>query len=164
LGPRLLTKVGPPSFVMLHIHHIIPKHAGGSDEPENLIELTIEQHAEAHRLLFDEFGRWQDYVAWKSLAGKIGKEERLHIIASNIGKVSGKKTGAANGRKSAAKTSATRIKLGLGKESAKYVKPHYGSDNPMKNPEIVAEYKKRITGRKRRYLPDGSWEWHYPNR
>ena len=36
-----------------HKHHIIPKHMGGTDDPSNLIELTIEEHAEAHRKLFE---------------------------------------------------------------------------------------------------------------
>ena len=26
---------------MKHKHHIIPKHAGGTDDPDNLIELSI---------------------------------------------------------------------------------------------------------------------------
>lgn len=32
-----------------HRHHIIPKHAGRTDDNSNLIELTIEEHAEEHR-------------------------------------------------------------------------------------------------------------------
>lgn len=60
-----------------HKHHIIPKHAGGSDDPSNLVELTIEEHAEAHRLLFLEHGRWQDELAWKGLAGLIGHDELI---------------------------------------------------------------------------------------
>ena len=60
---------------MKHKHHIIPKHIGGSDDPENLVELTVEEHAEAHRKLFEEHGRWQDKIAWKMLSGQIGKEE-----------------------------------------------------------------------------------------
>ena len=60
-----------------HKHHIIPKHAGGSDEPENLIELTIAEHAEAHRLLYEEHGRWQDKIAWEMLSGQIGKEQAV---------------------------------------------------------------------------------------
>lgn len=59
----------------IHKHHIIPKHVGGTDDPSNIIELSVEEHAEAHRLLFEQFGRWQDYVAWKALSGFIGKEE-----------------------------------------------------------------------------------------
>jgi hypothetical protein len=47
------------------------------------VELTIEEHAEAHRELYEKHGRWQDKVAWLSLAGKIGHEERLFEIARN---------------------------------------------------------------------------------
>jgi hypothetical protein len=35
---------------MKHKHHIIPKHMGGTDDSDNLVELTIEEHAEAHRI------------------------------------------------------------------------------------------------------------------
>ena len=41
---------------------------GGSDDPSNLIELTPGEHAEAHRLLYEQHGHWQDYVAWQGLA------------------------------------------------------------------------------------------------
>lgn len=65
---------------MKHKHHIIPKHAGGTDDPSNLIELTVEEHAEAHKLLWEEQGRYQDYYAWQGLAGLIGKEDILKGI------------------------------------------------------------------------------------
>jgi HNH endonuclease/NUMOD3 motif len=55
---------------MNHIHHIIPRHAGGSDDPSNLVELTVEEHAEAHRKLFEQHGRWQDRRAWELLSGR----------------------------------------------------------------------------------------------
>jgi hypothetical protein len=54
--------------MFLHKHHIVPKHAGGTDELSNLIELTIPEHAEAHRLLWRQYGRLQDKVAWLGLA------------------------------------------------------------------------------------------------
>ena len=60
-----------------HKHHIIPRHAGGTDNPENIVELTIEEHAEAHRKLYEEHGRWQDMLAWKGLSGQIGKDELI---------------------------------------------------------------------------------------
>lgn len=60
---------------MKHIHHIIPKHMGGTDDPENLVELTIEQHAAAHKKLWEEHGRGEDRLAWMGLAGMIDKEE-----------------------------------------------------------------------------------------
>lgn len=67
---------------MKHKHHIIPKHAGGTDEPSNLIELTTEEHAEAHKKLYEQYGRWQDFYAWQGLSGQIGKEELIRQIQS----------------------------------------------------------------------------------
>ena len=73
---------------MSHKHHIIPKHAGGSDRPENLVELSVEEHAEAHRLLYEQYGRWQDKTAWEGLTGLISKEELVRILQSEGGKAS----------------------------------------------------------------------------
>jgi len=72
----------------LHVHHIVPKYLGGTDEPSNLIKLTIEEHAEAHKLLWEQHGNWQDYLAWQGLSKRIDKEELLRLKShySNIGK------------------------------------------------------------------------------
>ena len=53
---------------------------GGTYALENVVRLTIPEHAEAHHQLFLEHGRWQDFVAWQALTGSIGKDEILHII------------------------------------------------------------------------------------
>ena len=66
----------------MHKHHIVPKHMGGSDESNNLIELTVEEHAEAHRSLWEEHNHWQDYVAWKALTGQIDSDEIRKMIVS----------------------------------------------------------------------------------
>ena len=60
---------------MKHWHHIIPKHVGGSDDPSNLVLLTVEEHAEEHRKLWENHGRWQDKIAWKTLSGQITIQE-----------------------------------------------------------------------------------------
>ena len=74
--------------IYTHIHHIIPRHAGGSNDPSNRIELTVEEHALAHKKLFFIYGRWQDEIAYLALEGQIGKEEatRRAIIATHKGK------------------------------------------------------------------------------
>lgn len=62
---------------ILHKHHIIPRHAGGDDSPSNLVFLTIEEHAEAHRILYEQYNRQEDYLAWRGLSGQIGKDEMI---------------------------------------------------------------------------------------
>ena len=52
---------------------------GGTDHPSNLVRLTIEEHAEAHRKLFEEHGRWQDEIAWKTLSGQISNAEAIKM-------------------------------------------------------------------------------------
>ena len=77
---------------MKHIHHIIPKHMGGTDEESNLVELTIEEHAEAHKRLYEEHGKWEDYLAWQGLAGLMTKEELVKEMLSLAGKKGSKNT------------------------------------------------------------------------
>jgi hypothetical protein len=63
-----------------HKHHIIPRHMGGTNDRSNLIELTVEEHAEAHRLLYKQHGLLQDKLAWLGLQGLISGAEILHTL------------------------------------------------------------------------------------
>lgn len=60
---------------MKHKHHIVPKYLGGDDSPINIIELSPEEHALAHKKLWEEYGNWQDHLAWKGLSGLISGDE-----------------------------------------------------------------------------------------
>lgn len=69
---------------MKHWHHIVPKHAGGTDDPSNLVQLTVDEHAEAHKKLWEQYGRWQDKIAWKTLSGQITiQEAQLEMMKYN---------------------------------------------------------------------------------
>lgn len=59
----------------IHKHHIIPRHMGGSDLPENIAIITVEEHAQAHKKLFEDHGKYEDYIAWKALSGQITMTE-----------------------------------------------------------------------------------------
>lgn len=73
---------------MVHLHHIVPKHMGGTDETTNLVWLTIEEHAEAHKKLFEKHNNVFDMIAWKALSGQITMSE-----ASQLAKKEGQKLG-----------------------------------------------------------------------
>jgi len=68
-----------------HKHHIVPRHMGGTDDPSNLIELTVEEHAEAHRKLYEQFGKEEDRIAYLGLFGQASKPELMRL-ASKLGR------------------------------------------------------------------------------
>lgn len=75
-------------------HHVIPKHEWkqrfgsleGVNSPDNLVTLTLKQHIEAHKWLWEQYQRTADYCAWKMLAKHINKPELIHIFAVLGGK------------------------------------------------------------------------------
>lgn len=81
------------SKIIYHIHHIVPKHMGGTDDPSNLVKLTVKEHAEAHRILYEKYGLWQDKLAWMGLSKMIDKQEIISIAQSNASKDRLKKFG-----------------------------------------------------------------------
>ena len=82
--------------IYTHKHHIIPRHLRGTcplldliiNDKSNLIELTVPEHAEAHKKLYEEYNNEYDRLAWKGLLGIIGKEEIVRLISSENGKKS----------------------------------------------------------------------------
>jgi hypothetical protein len=60
---------------MKNKHHIIPRYMGGSDSPENLVEVTLTQHAMFHYCNWCLWGNKEDEIAWKAISGKISIED-----------------------------------------------------------------------------------------
>jgi hypothetical protein len=118
----------------MHKHHIVPRHSGGSDSPENIALLTVEEHAEAHRQLFLQFGRWEDELAYKGLLGLVTKEEATRIVNSHTARKTF--TGVAKSEEQKRRIS----------ESNRGKHQHHGQANPMhgkrhseKAREIISE-------------------------
>ena len=128
---------------MKHIHHIIPKHMGGTDDPSNLYECSIEEHAELHFALYLEHGNWQDYIAALGLAGIIGHEEvrRQVISEANKGKTpwnKGKK-GVQNGEAVGKANSARVWTPEMRKSMSEKLK---GKNKGRKRPDLAERNKK----------------------
>ena len=49
--------------IYTHKHHIIPRHMGGTDDADNLVVVTVEQHALLHKQLWEDLGNIKDYYA-----------------------------------------------------------------------------------------------------
>lgn len=142
----------------MHKHHIIPKHMGGTDNPENLLELTVEQHAEAHRILYEKYGRIQDKLAWQGLSGMISNQEIIYTLLSEGRKGSlnpqwgksapnrGVKRPGVGGRKKGTKWSAQErlIKEQLHKSKEHREKMQKVWNDPERNKKIGLAHKGKI--------------------
>ena len=76
--------------MILHKHHIIPKHAGGSDHESNLIEVSLTQHTMWHYANWCLWGRLEDRLAYRGLGGQVQGEE-LSLEKRRIGQINGGK-------------------------------------------------------------------------
>jgi len=64
---------------------------GGTDDPSNLELLSVDEHADRHRVLYETHGKHEDYIAWKGLSGKIGKDEIMKELYA-LGGIRGSET------------------------------------------------------------------------
>ncbi len=114
-------------MTIYHKHHIVPKHMGGSDDTSNLVELTIEEHAQAHLDLYNEHGWHQDLVAHRMLLGQVSKAEAIKELQKKPKSVAWKKK----------KSKATRGEAN----------PMYGKTTSDKQKKAVGQSaKERFTG------------------
>lgn len=102
---------------------------GGTDEPSNLIELTVKEHAEAHRILYEKYGKEEDRIAWIGLSKTVGKEEMVSEICRLAGKKCKGKTRTDEFRKN---LSENLIKNGLRKKEKN---PFYGKNHSEETKE-----------------------------
>ena len=130
---------------MKHIHHIIPKHMGGTDDPSNLIELTIEEHAEAHRELYEKYGDEFDRLAHLSLSGAIGKEEIIEMKLKASSARSSGNTGRKLSREWKENLSKSVKESWIKKIEEGYVKPTVGEKNGMYGRKRTAEEKELMS-------------------
>lgn len=73
----------------MEIHHIIPRHDGGTDSIENLIAVSKEEHAKLHLERYEKFGDFRDLCAYHMIGYNF--TEAHSISSSEGGKIGGKK-------------------------------------------------------------------------
>ena len=54
---------------------------GGSNHASNIVVLSVEEHAETHRKLYEEHGKWQDKIAADMLCGQIKSDDVRRELA-----------------------------------------------------------------------------------
>ena len=69
---------------MNQLHHIIPRHMGGSDDPSNLISLPYWAHIEVHKRLYEVYGRLEDKLAYCMMSGKTEEAEDARVALAKV--------------------------------------------------------------------------------
>ena len=64
----------------------------GSNDSSNIKLVTLEQHAEEHRILWEKYGKKEDFLAWKCISGQIPVQE----VWLELNKLNGAKQGRKN--------------------------------------------------------------------
>ena len=65
-------------------HHILPKHAGGTDEDDNYTYLTPREHIIAHWLLWKIDGKKGDKLAIQLLKGRTSRRKRNKVVIDGV--------------------------------------------------------------------------------
>ena len=60
----------------------MPKYRGGTDEPSNLISVSITEHTMWHFCNYQLWGRLEDKIAYKALSGKNEEKEKFLLQLS----------------------------------------------------------------------------------
>lgn len=132
---------------------------GGDDSAENLVILTVEEHAIAHKELYEIYGKREDYVAWKCLSGQMAVEDIL-LERSRLGakKRSQKNIGRKNTEESKKKMSLAKLGKKRTEESKlKQSVSVTGDKNHFYGKTHTEETKKKMSlAKKRRYLGEGN--------
>lgn len=74
----------------LERHHIIPRHAGGTNNKENLVKLSLKDHMLAHKIRYEVHGNQYDRSAYSYMSGQFAEAKRA-ICAANGAKSKGRK-------------------------------------------------------------------------
>jgi len=94
--------------IVTHKHHILPKYKGGTNDPSNLVEVSVTQHAMFHYCNWQLWGDKRDWLAWKGLTGEVGREDiikQLRLEGSKKGLEISHKKGSTPARVAAARKS-----------------------------------------------------------
>jgi hypothetical protein len=113
---------------------------GGTDDPSNLIDVTIEEHAEAHRILYEKLGNEEDKIAWLALSGQITLKEASILawkLGSDKGRITQKKLWSDRGEWY--KINALRISLALKKYFNENTHTWLGRTHKEQTKKIIGE-------------------------
>jgi hypothetical protein len=135
-------------FTYLEKHHVVPKHAGGTDKIENIIRVSIQDHIALHFYRFLAYNEIGDKVAYEMRINDNANSAKIRSqlsIAANKSKknlfwdhtwqsLQGKKGGKKGGLSNSLKQQLSRSQIG------KLYGKKVGVSNQSLNLQIILKY------------------------
>jgi len=122
---------------MKHNHHLTPKHLGGTDDPSNIVrEVSITRHAMFHYANWQLWGSEGDLIAYRALAGTIGKEEIVEMVLSYAGKKGGLIAKESGQLRQAALKQPTVVRQSIGRKLSSWNNDNRGSNKRSSRQEV----------------------------
>lgn len=172
-------------------HHIIPLSLNGNNIPENIVLLTYREHLLCYWILTkitdgkDKSRMIHAFWALCSYKNQHRKHVRTPLRILEVAKIERRKQ---LSKENSGKGNPMFGKTGFGgkKHTKEHIEKISGPGNPMfgkthtqearqkmseegkkrkgipKSNTMSSKLSKTVTGRKRKYLEDGSWTWEYP--
>lgn len=128
-------------------HHVVPKCLGGSDLPENIVELTPEEHFVAHQLLV-KMHPGNHKLIWAASAmtnatNVMVRNNRMYgWLRRKFAKMIGEKS---KGRKTSNETKAKQSAAKLGKKLGPYKRKPEGTATASKGKPKSAEHRAALS-------------------
>lgn len=114
---------------MKHNHHLLPKHLGGSDDSSNIVtDISVTRHAMFHYANWQLWGSKGDFIAYKALAGVIGKEKIVELVLSYASKKGGQAAKQSGQLREAALKQPRHVRQSIGKKLSKWNDENRGSN------------------------------------
>lgn len=114
---------------MKHNHHLLPKHLGGTDDPSNIVKgISVTRHAMFHYANWQLRGSEGDRIAYKALAGLIGKEEIVEMVLSFASKRGGQAAKESGQLREAALRQPRHVRQSIGRKLSKWNDNHRGKN------------------------------------
>ncbi len=85
-GKRAKNAINENSSTYVEVYHIIPRHAGGADDKDNLIVLLFNDHVLAHYIRWIQYNETGDKIAYSVMSSESIEARKIKaVIAGSIG-------------------------------------------------------------------------------
>jgi hypothetical protein len=140
--------------MFIDTHHIIPKHEGGTNDPNNLIKLPRKLHQEVHYRRWLVYKNISDLYAFQILGGNLSDDELLKIYENQVERCKRDQNKLINSRLKSDKWKQSHQSEDYKKKKRKQsiLLNQLGKINSKENSKLISEKKRSVRNYNSKYI------------